>query len=392
MSHTSRSDDASQEQVRLDQAIRDADDLLLNSLQEDERRRRRRHARWVRYSTGGFIMIGLMSVAVVVGLSAVSAVDQAKASRFAQEGNRLWQAGDLAAAEKQFGAAVEANPADANSWNGLGWTRFNTGKSAEAAEAFHKCLALEPRHPAALNGLGQVALSRGDLEEAEKHLLKAAEHGASAAWFGLTRIYLLREDFEKAQPWAQKLVDSGQAGPLGQQMLDAVRARQVDARLRQQIAPPATSRESDEGWALANRGRPREAAEKFRAALAKDPKDVAALNGLGFALLNIGQPREARPHFETALKYAPGHPGVLNGLGRSYMEAGDTDKAIEVWLSIKLEGPEGAVFAHTIGLATAYMKKQDYAKAVEYLERIVAAQPANAQYRQMLAQAKAKLQ
>ena len=115
----------------------------------------------------------------------------------------MWQQRKLGEAEKKFETAVELDPNNANSWNGLGWARFNNGDSKEAIAAFEKCVTLEPSHAAGLNGLGQADLSERDYAKAEKFLLKAAPN-APAAWYGLSRLYLLTGKFDKAKTWTGK--------------------------------------------------------------------------------------------------------------------------------------------------------------------------------------------
>lgn len=163
-----------------------------------------------------------------------------EAGQITAEGWRLRQQGRLAEAESRFKRAVELDPQDANAWNGLGWSQFNAGKAEAAIESFRKAIQLEPDHPAALNGLGQVLLQQRRYAEAEKVLLKAAPR-APAAWFGLARLYLLQGEFEKAEPWAKKLVDAPAGDdvdkPLLKEMLDAAKTKHLSDRLRARLAP-----------------------------------------------------------------------------------------------------------------------------------------------------------
>src|SRR5205814_2301727 len=132
---------------------------------------------------------------------------------------------------------VKLAPQDANAWNGLGWATFNSGNSREAEKAFAQVVALDPNHPAALNGLGQIFLSQRDYAKAEPMLLKAASQKASAAWFGLARLYLLQEKFADAEKWAQMLVDSGQGDAVAEKMLEAAKAKKLTEGLRATIEP-----------------------------------------------------------------------------------------------------------------------------------------------------------
>ena len=126
-----------------------------------------------------------------------------RGEELSKQAGALWQQGKFKEAAKKFEQAVEFDPDAANSWNGLGWARFNGGDSEAAVEAFEKCVTLEPEHPAALNGLGQIYLSWREYPKAEKYLLKAAAN-APAAWFGLARLYLLTGKFDEAQTWINK--------------------------------------------------------------------------------------------------------------------------------------------------------------------------------------------
>jgi serine/threonine protein kinase len=160
-------------------------------------------------------------------------------ARLSQEGWRLWQAGRLAEAVVKFSDAVKLVPGDANAWNGLGWASFNSGKTAEGEKAFQKVISLEPNHAGGLNGLGQIYLSRREYGKAEPLLLKAAQQGASASWFGLARLYLIQGKFAEAGKWAQMLVDSGQGDAIAVKMLEAAKNRNLNEELRQTIEPPA---------------------------------------------------------------------------------------------------------------------------------------------------------
>ena len=115
-------------------------------------------------------------------------------------------------------------------------------ESSQAAEATVAAVLAEkkalPKHPAALNGLGQLALAQRKYKEAEKYLLKAAPQ-APAAWFGLARLFLLEGKFDDAKKWAKKVVDTGQADDIAKEMLKAAEARKLDDELRQKIEPPA---------------------------------------------------------------------------------------------------------------------------------------------------------
>jgi tetratricopeptide (TPR) repeat protein len=308
----------------------------------------------------------------------------------ARQGWALFQQGKFADAVKKFEESVALDAKAADAWNGLGWSRFNSGNGETAIEAFEKCVALEPSHPAGLNGLGQVYLSRRDYNKAEKYLLKAAPK-APAAWFGLSRVYMLTGKFDKAQPWIKKALSQQPDDETLKKCLTAARKGKMPSDLRKQIEPekpdnsPA-AKIASEGWRQFNEGKARSAVLSFQRALAKDPENLPAMNGLAFSLLNMGKTAEAKALFEKYLEKEPDAAGPMNGLARCLKDEGKIDEAIAIWekMSKKYPGPTAA----TVGLATTYAEKNEYAKAIPYFEELVKADPNNKEFKDGLEAAK----
>jgi tetratricopeptide (TPR) repeat protein len=188
-----------QEEEKLDEAIRRADDLLIASLQGDEGRRRWRSRKRLILAAGGLTMAICVTVALVCFLGATPD-EKNKSAELTQRGWKLWQQQKLDEAEAAFAEAARLDPDRADAWNGLGWARFNAGKRGEAVEAFKKCVELEPTHPAALNGLGQAAFMNREYDKAEQYFLRSPT--ASAPWYGLARLYLLQGKFADAEKYA----------------------------------------------------------------------------------------------------------------------------------------------------------------------------------------------
>lgn len=313
-----------------------------------------------------------------------------RGDEIAKQGWALFQEGKFADAVKKFDESVALDPDSANSWNGLGWSRFNSGNRDEAIEAFEKCVKLEPSHPAALNGLGQVYLSQREYNKAEKYLLKAAPQ-APAAWYGLSRLYMLTGKFDKAQTWIKKALAQQPNDEALQKCLAAAEKGELPSDLRTLIEPekvdnsPAT-KIAIEGWRQFNQGNARSAERSFRRALAKDPENLSAMNGLGFLLLNMGKTADAKLLFEKYLKKEPDAAGPMNGLARCLKDEGKIDEAIAVWEKMhkKYPGPTAA----SVGLATTYSEKKEYAKALPYYEELVKSQPTNQEFKDGLEAAK----
>ena len=179
----------------------------------------------------------LSSIASLVGAAHVFAADAGDATALSQQGWGLLQSGKPADAVAKFKEAVKLAPKDAAALNGLGWATLNSGQAAEAEKAFQQVIAITPDHPAALNGLGQIYLSRREYDKAEPVLLKAAQQKASAAWYGLARVYLLQGKFADAEKWAQMVEDSGQGDEIAKKMLEAAKSQKLSEGLRQTLEP-----------------------------------------------------------------------------------------------------------------------------------------------------------
>jgi Flp pilus assembly protein TadD len=408
------------EAARLEMALHDPDRLLSDSLRVDERRRRVRRLTSVTLIAGGVVM-GTTLMAVLAGWLTLagqqSADSSASGSRsagspssaataekpldddarieqgeeLAQQGWQLWQERKLGEAAAKFEEAVALDSENANAWNGLGWAKFNGGESQAAIPAFEKCVELEPEHPAGLNGLGQVYLSWGEFEKAEKYLTKAAPK-ATAAHYGLARLYLLTSDYDKAQRWIRRALKQQPGDETLKAMLAAARKKELPEELKQQIAPvgkPEKSPSTDAaaaGWRLFNEGKFRSAERSFRRALAKDPENLAAMNGLAFMLLNSGRTAQAKEYFEKYLKIEPDEPGPMNGLARCLKEEGNVDEAIALWEKMyeKYPGPNAAA----VGLAMTHLERKEYEKAEPYFEELAKATPDNEEFKNGLEAAK----
>ncbi|NLX24113.1 MAG: tetratricopeptide repeat protein [Phycisphaerae bacterium] len=115
-------------------------------------------------------------------------------------GWRLWSQGKHAKAEEWFAKATQADPGNANGWQGLGWAQFNQNKTLAAKESFTKCVAIEPTNAAALNGLGWLAKAEGKVDEAMGYWRKAIEASpeATAALSGLATTSMELKKYDDA--------------------------------------------------------------------------------------------------------------------------------------------------------------------------------------------------
>jgi serine/threonine protein kinase len=184
--------------------------------------------------------IGLSCLALLV--AAVIGVKMAvrpavNVEQLTQDGWQLFQTQKPGLAVDKFKQATERDPKNVDAWSGLGWSSWNSGHPKEAGQAFQKALTLQPNYPSVLNGLGQMALQQRQYDKAEDYLLKASPN-ASAAWYGLARLYLIQGKFEEAEKWARRVVASYPDDQTAAQMLQAAKDKKLSDTLRVRLEPP----------------------------------------------------------------------------------------------------------------------------------------------------------
>jgi tetratricopeptide (TPR) repeat protein len=311
-----------------------------------------------------------------------------------QDGWRLYFGGQSAQALDKFQAVVQIDPQMTDAWSGLGWCNFGLGQTDKAEAAFNKALSLQPNYPPSLNGLGWIHFNQSDFDKAEGYWLKAVP-GSTAAESGLCKIYLLQGKWDDAAKYDRQLINSGDLHgddlALANAMLKAAQDRDLPEDLRSQIVPAAGQPQSVpamKGWAAWSRNDIAEARTYFEQALAANPQEDSALNGMGWVLLRMGHTNEAEAKFEADLKINPANGGAMNGLAQCDRRQGKLDDAIALWQ--RMVGKFPGVNAGTYGLASAYMSKHEYAQAVQLYQQIVDANPNDQEALASLNEAKRK--
>lgn len=140
--------------------------------------------------------------------------------------------------------------------------------------------------------------------------------------------------------------------------------------------------ETLQGNALVRAGRSDEAVPLFEAALARNPRNVEALNSLANQRARRGEPGEAVPLYRRALAERPGDPAILMNLGNALTIAGDPAAAIETYGAALVIQPENP--AVLVNLASALARLGRYDEAIVHLETARRVEPSNAGIRGLL--------
>ncbi|WP_164157877.1 tetratricopeptide repeat protein [Sandarakinorhabdus rubra] len=90
---------------------------------------------------------------------------------------------------------------------------------------------------------------------------------------------------------------------------------------------PVSVQFAQAGQAALAAGKPQDAIDSFEAALASDPRNVAAFSGIAQAYEKLGLPGKAVKYYREALALNPSDIGALEGQGRALVARGATARA-----------------------------------------------------------------
>jgi tetratricopeptide (TPR) repeat protein len=362
------------EAEQLNRFLAGPDPVLIASLQQEERNLRRQRLRW------GLAALLALTVAIpALWLAPLLHQPAALAGRMSPDLEEAWRRigearqelseNRLNEALENATSVIRIAPGLADAWVLLGDCQMKDYQSALSEKAFSKALALEPRSPGALLGLGALYLRRGEERKAEEVWKRG---GLDRKLAGL---YLLQGRFDEAESRLKPLLAESPNDGLLSQMAAAASARNLDPGLRSLLEPEPTGRSAwaDLGWRLSRKERHEEAAGAFSEAVARVPNDVNALSGLGWSLLALNRTEEAKTYFERALKLDYDHALSLNGLAHCLKNEGRTGEAIAVWQGMAELYP--GVNYGTPGLAWTYYELRDYRQAAVYFARLVKRDP-----------------
>ena len=158
---------------------------------------------------------------------------QLSAQEYFDQGNALYEQGDIQAAANAFREAVALDDQNAGYWHNLGVAYYSLNAVGEAKKSFERGLALAP-DDAELNYLmGVVSIQNEQLSEAETYLTRANQLNPALPepYFGLGVLYRLQGQRERAIAAFETFLQIGPgqdpaAIPVAEAELEALRAGQ----------------------------------------------------------------------------------------------------------------------------------------------------------------------
>ncbi|WP_206955792.1 tetratricopeptide repeat protein [Trinickia acidisoli] len=245
--------------------------------------------------------------------------------------------GRLADAERDYRAALDADPVHTDALHLLGVLRHQQGRHEEAAELVGRAVALRPNDAALQLNLGNALKALGRLDGAIERFRNALTLAPEfpLAQYNLGNAYAQAGRHEDAVYAFEKSLrlqpdDASAHNNLGNALHALGRSEEAIAAFSRALAlrPGHAGAHNNLGMALAALGRTDEAIDQFRAALAAQPRYVAAYFNLGNTLDAVGRHEEASTAFEAALALQNGFPPALLGSGNALAALGRHAEAI----------------------------------------------------------------
>jgi tetratricopeptide (TPR) repeat protein len=241
--------------------------------------------------------------------------------------------GDHAGAERAFRRGLELAPDDPEILNALGWTLFQSGRSADAVVAYERAVARDPRLAKAHNNLALALVELGRLEDAAQHFQTSLEIEPRAEiysdlGFTMARMNRPKEAFAAYAKALQLDPECASAHMnLAVAFVQAGKLPEAERHYRKALpGRPTAETHNGLGYVLARQNRTDEALAEYRTAIDIDPSYTPAYNNLADALARAGNLAEAEDAYKRSLAVKPS-PAVYNALGNVQRRLGKTDEA-----------------------------------------------------------------
>ena len=247
----------------------------------------------------------LLAAGVAAVLAATRVQREQDYQRLLQEGDRALSGGDLAAAVEAFTGALTMRPDSMLAYlrRGEAYRRRGADDLSSALRDLRTAASLDPTAPGPHEGLGDVAMARGNPLRAVGHYQASVDLDERSA----------RVQYKHALA----LYKTGQIGP-------ALEALAMAGPLDPRMASVPYLR----GLCLLEAGRPQDAHAALSHALSVDPGMTAAREALADLSRTLGRSGEEQSHLIALVRAEPDRPERHLALGRAYARAGRTDLAV----------------------------------------------------------------
>jgi len=290
--------------------------------------------------------------AVTAAVENQASTDAARGEAYGELGKLLLGGEYFDSAEACFLNAQALVPSEMRWPYYLGQVYRKKGDPAKSAEQFEQALRLNPNHEATLFWLADVYLTLGRMESAEPLLAKSLSLGlrSPAALYGMGRIALARKNYQEAVKLFEEALSLDPAAsilhyPLATAYRGLGQTEQADNHLRRRgdvsvTTPDPLMKEVDglletalayeaRGLRSFETGQWAEAAAYFRKGIELEPENPSVRHKLGTALALMGDARGAEEQFQIVVRQSPEFAKAHYSLGLLMESSGRRQKAVD---------------------------------------------------------------
>ncbi len=274
--------------------------------------------------------------------------------------------GEIEKSIASYERALQIRPKNIPALLGAAGGHLSLNRYALAQPLFEQALAVDESCAPALVGMGKIASSKRNTEEAIQYLeaALALQPNANSIHYLLAMSYRRQGNLGKARAHFQRVA-----------MLERMRRGHATPGYPDPLLQDLDALKT--GWRLHwtrgirafGKGRFAEAANQFRAAIALDPKNPIPRTDLGSALARLGDLEGAAQQYAVALRVSPGNPMLHYHLGTTLMGLHADEDAAEHYQAAIRSNP-GFKEAH-FQLANLLMRLRRYEKAIPHYATVI---------------------
>ncbi len=306
---------------------------------------------------------------------------------------RAWVSLDKGAASDArdaFAQAVTLDPRNGEALNGQGRLFLNEGRYTEALARFDTALQLDPNSPETIANDAEAKLALERLADAKQQLAAARERFPKSIpvliLLGKVEQHLGNSDAAEADlRAATAYVDPARPDAVlpyvALSALLSERGHLAEARTTledaKKLLPVSSALDRAFGEVSELQGDYDGAIAHYRAALARDPKDVAAHFRLGVALLRLRKFDDAGQELDRVAAVDKEYPGLSLERGLLFEESGDVERAIEQFNGALAKAPDDPDLELRVGSAYVSIGRPD--EALPMLHKVLEKRPQSAE-------------
>ncbi len=306
---------------------------------------------------------------------------------------RAWvtlEQGGTVEAREAFAQAVKLDPSNVEALNGEGRLFMADGRYAEALARFDTALAGAPNSPRTIANDADAKLALERLADAKQQLVAAREKFPKSIpillALGRVEQHLGNNDAAEADLRATIAnVDPRRPDAVlpyvALSELQSARGRLSDAHATLDAAAAKLPRSSELERAFGEvaelQGDFDGALDHYRAAVAAEPKDLAARFHLAVAQRRVRRYDAAVAELDRVAAIDPDYPGLMLERGLLFEETGDVERAIEQFKGALARAPDDPDLQLRVGAAYVTIGRAD--DALPMLKKVLEKRPASAE-------------